>query len=72
MLTDVYLPNCCPDPAVDPAVEVVVEVVVDVAEDWVVNLGAQGFGRGSVFSLPDWEVPDPGEMKNAYNQKISA
>ena len=66
MLADFYLPNCCPDPAVDPAVEVVVEVVVDVAEDWVVDLGAQGFGRGSVFSLPDWEVPDPEEMKQRF------
>ena len=33
-------------------------------EDWVVDLGALGFGRGSVFSLPDWLVLLP---MNKYN-----
>ena len=33
-------------------------------DDWVVDLGAQGLGRGSVFSLPDWLVLLP---MNKYN-----
>ena len=33
-------------------------------DDWVVDLGAQGLGRGSVFSLPDWQVLFP---MNKYN-----
>ena len=42
-----------PDGPPDVVLLVVLVVLVD---DWVVDLGAQGLGKGSVFSRPDWLV----------------
>lgn len=45
--------------------EVVVVVVVEdvLVVDADVDRGAQGLGRGSVFSLPAWVLPESGKYR---------